>query len=286
MRRGGSRSGSGDGHGAGDGRGAGGYFDAPSGFAALAHRGFARPGGVDNGLENSMAAFAAAVDLGFGYVETDAHGTSDGVAVALHDGSLDRTTDSSGLVADLPWSVVRQARIGGTEPVPKLEDLLGTWLRLRVNIDVKASSGIVPVADAIERTTAHDRVCVTSFSRARRRATLARLTRPVATSAGASEVAGFLLGARTRLTPVARLALRDAGALQVPRTQRLPFGRTLTVVDAATIRTAHRLGRLVHVWTINDAAEMRRLIDLGVDGIVTDRADLLRTVLTERGRWT
>ncbi len=262
------------------------YFDPPRpagasrGVAALAHRGFARPGGVDDGLENSMAAFAAAVELGFRYVETDAHGTRDGVAVALHDGSLDRTTDASGQVADLGWDVVRRARIGGVEPVPRLEDLLGTWPGLRVNIDVKATSGVVPVAEAIERTAAHDRVCVTSFSTARRRATLARLTRPVATSAGTGEVVGFLLGARTGVRPLVRRALRGVHALQVPVRQG-----PLTVVDRRTVAAAHAAGRHVHVWTVNDAAEMRRLVDLGVDGIVTDRADLLRDVLTERGLW-
>ncbi|GAA1736476.1 glycerophosphodiester phosphodiesterase [Isoptericola hypogeus] len=262
------------------------YFDAPRppgarrGVAALAHRGFARPGGVDNGLENSMAAFAAAVDLGFRYVETDAHGTSDGVAVALHDESLDRTTDSRGLVADLPWSVVRRARIGGTEAVPRLEDLLGTWPDLRVNVDVKGDSGVAPVADAVERTAAHDRVCVTSFDVGRRRATVARLSRPVATSAGRREVAAFLAAARLRVDPLARWALRDAHALQVPVTDG-----PLTVVDATTVAAAHRAGRAVHVWTVNDAHEMRRLLDLGVDGIVTDRADLLRDVLRERRLW-
>ncbi|GAB4085468.1 glycerophosphodiester phosphodiesterase [Myceligenerans cantabricum] len=264
---------------------AGGYLDAPNGFAALAHRGFARPGGVDNGLENSLAAFAAAVDLGYSYVETDAHGTSDGVAVALHDASLDRTTDAAGLVAELPWSVVRTARIGGIEPVPRLDELLGTWPGLRVNIDVKAASGVAAVADAVERTAAHDRVCLTSFSPARRRATLARLSRPVATSAGTGEVARFLAATRARLAPLARRALRDVGALQVPVAQRVPLGGRLTVVDAATVRAAHRAGRQVHVWTVDDADEMHRLVDLGVDGIVTDRADVLRDVLTARGLW-
>lgn len=262
-----------------------GYFDAPHGFAALAHRGFARPGGVDNGLENSLAAFAAAVDLGYSYVETDAHGTRDGVAVALHDESLDRTTDAAGLVADLPWNTVREARIGGTEPVPRLDDLLGTWPGLRVNIDVKADSGVAPVADAVEHAKAHDRVCVTSFSPARRRATLARLSRPVATSAGRGEVARFLAGARARVMPFARHALRDVGALQVPVTDRVPVAGRLTVVDAVTVRAAHRAGKQVHVWTIDDAAEMHRLIDLGVDGIVTDRADVLKDVLIARGIW-
>jgi glycerophosphoryl diester phosphodiesterase len=254
--------------------------DGRSGVVALAHRGFARPGGVDSGLENSLAAFQAAVDLGYRYVETDAHGTSDGVAVALHDAALDRTTDARGLVADLPWEVVRRARIGGVEPVPRLDELLGSWPHLRVNIDVKAASGIAATADAIERTNAHDRVCVTSFSAARRRATLARLSRPVATSAGTSEVVGFLVGARLRLPALAGAALRQVDALQVPVRQQ-----GLTVVDARTVAAAHAAGRQVHVWTINDAATMHHLLDLGVDGIVTDRADVLRDVLTSRGRW-
>lgn len=262
------------------------YFDAPRpdgvarGVVALAHRGFARPGGVDNGLENSMVAFAAAVDLGFRYLETDAHGTRDGVAVALHDASLDRTTDATGKVAELPWDVVRRARIGGTEPVPRLDDLLAAWPDVRVNIDVKATSGIEPVADAIERTRSHDRVCVTSFSASRRRATLARLSSPVATSAGTREVAAFLAGARLGVGPLARWALRQVDALQVPIGQG-----PLIVVDAQTVAATHSAGKYVHVWTVNDAAEMHRLIDLGVDGLVTDRADVLRKVLESRGLW-
>jgi glycerophosphoryl diester phosphodiesterase len=251
------------------------YFRA-GGPVALAHRGFSH--GRSN-LENSAAAFAAAVDLGYRYVETDAHGTSDGVAVALHDESLDRTTDGTGLVADLPWATVRQARIGGTEPVPRLDDLLGAWPDLRFNVDVKGDSGVAPVAEAIERTAAHDRVCVTSFDVGRRRATLRRLTRPVATSAGRVEVLGFLAGARARVDPLVRAALRRVDALQVPVAQGV------TVVDARTVAAAHRAGRPVHVWTINEVAEMHRLLDLGVDGIVTDRADLLRDVLQARGQW-
>lgn len=256
------------------------YLDSPTGFVALAHRGFSL-----DGLENSLAAFAAARDLGFGYVETDAHATSDGVAVALHDAALDRTTDGTGTVADLPWDRVRGARIGGVEPVPLLEDVLGTWPDLRVNIDVKADSAVGPVAAAIERTRAHERVCVASFSPARRRRTVERLTRPVATSTGTSEVATFLLAARAGAPrapfgSLASWALRSADCLQVPERQG-----PLTVVDARTVAAAHAAGRQVHVWTINDPLEMGRLVDLGVDGIVTDRADLLREVLLARGRW-
>jgi len=254
------------------------YFEGP--FQALAHRGFAHASAGTEGLENSLAAFGAAVDLGFRYVETDAHGTVDGVAVALHDESLDRTTDGTGLVAELPWSEVGEARIGGVEPVPLLEDVLGGWPELRVNIDVKHASGVGPVARAVERTASWDRVCVTSFDTGRRRATLARLSRPVATSAGRNEVRGFVAGVRLRLTPLARQALRDTDALQVPVRE----GR-VTVVDDATLASAHALGKKVHVWTVNDPAEMEQLIDLGVDGLVTDRADLLKEVLVARGLW-
>ncbi len=249
------------------------YFDTGDAFAALAHRGFSL-----DGLENSMVAFQAAVDMGYRYVETDAHGTIDGVAVALHDESLDRTTDGTGEVADLPWARVKLARIGGKEPVPMLEDILGTWPELRVNIDVKAESGIVPVADAIEKTKAHDRVCIASFSSARRDATVARLTRRVATSAGTREAAAFFLGGIVRANLAG--ALRSVDALQIPASMG-----PIPLLTERHVRTAHAAGKLVHVWTINDPERMAQLLDLGVDGVVSDRADLLKDLLVARGRW-
>lgn len=249
------------------------YFDTGGTVAALAHRGFSL-----DGLENSMAAFQAAVDLGFRYVETDAHGTRDGVAVALHDAALDRTTDGKGNVADLAWSEVRSAKIGGVEPVPLLEDLLGTWPELRVNIDVKATSGIVPIADAIERTRAHDRVCLASFSTARRDATTALLSKPVATSAGTREAAAFFAGGVFGAGMSAPLVA--VGAVQVP----VKLGR-VRILTRRHVEAAHAAGKHVHVWTINDRTHMQELIALGVDGIVSDRADVLKNLLVEMGRW-
>lgn len=250
------------------------YLDHP-GPIPLAHRGFsaARP-------ENSMAAFGAAVELGFRYVETDVHATRDGVAVAFHDETLDRVTDGRGRVADLPWSTVSLALIGGAEPVPRLEDLLATWPQLRVNIDVKSAHAIGPLVTAIERTRAHERVCIASFSDARRRAVERALTRPVATSAGTGTAARFRLAVAMRRTGPVASALAAVDGLQVPEQHR-----RLPVVTAATVRAAHAAGRFVHVWTVNDRADMVRLLDLGVDGIVSDRADVLRDVLRARGAW-
>ena len=147
----------------------------------LAHRGFAPDGG-----ENSMAAFDAAVALGCEYVETDVHTTTDGVVVAFHDESLERVTDSAGLVDDLPWEVVRAARITGGHPIPTLAELLQRHPTLRVNIDLKSDTAVEPTVAVIERLGAHDRVLVTSFDDRRRRRALTLLSRPVATSAGGS----------------------------------------------------------------------------------------------------
>ena len=111
------------------------------GPVAMAHRGFSL-----DGLENTMTAFAAAVGLGLPYVETDVHATRDGVVVAFHDSVLDRVSDGRGAIADLTWADLRTVRVGGAEVVPRLDDLLGTWPGLRVNIDVKDWPAVTPVA--------------------------------------------------------------------------------------------------------------------------------------------
>jgi glycerophosphoryl diester phosphodiesterase len=255
------------------------FFDHP-GIIAMAHRGFTD--GSD-APENSLPAFAAAVNLGFRYVETDVHATSDGTLIAFHDDRLERVTDGSGVIAELPWSSVRAARISGTEEIPTLDAVFESWPRLRVNIDCKAAAAVEPLVDAIERHRAHDRVCVASFSDARRRAVLRRLSRPVATSGGKSVIGRFVVGggtpARIRI-PLGRNALRDVDCLQVP-----PAAGRIRVVTEASLRRAHGVDVQVHVWTIDDAAQMHRLLDLGVDGIMTDRADTLREVLISRGQW-
>lgn len=239
----------------------------------MAHRGFSL-----TGLENSMVAFDAAIELGVDYLETDVHATADGKLIAFHDEALDRVTDATGAVAALPWRAVRQARIGGREGIPLLEELLGSWPQVRVNIDVKSVGAVAPLVEVLARTQAYDRVCIASFSEARRRAVLARLPRPVATSAGMGSVARFWAG--LRLGPagasVRRSALAGIACLQVPRRQG-PM-----VVDARFVGRAHEAGCQVHVWTVNDPVEMHELLDLGVDALITDRSDLAMNVLAAR----
>ncbi|PNI08146.1 glycerophosphodiester phosphodiesterase [Arthrobacter sp. AFG7.2] len=246
---------------------------------AMAHRGFSR-----EGLENSMAAFRAAVDLGYQYLETDVHTTADGVVLLFHDGTLDRVTDGSGKVSELPAATVAGVRIAGQEPIPRLDQLLAELPTVRLNVDVKDWNSVRSIAAGIEEHQVHHRVLLTSFSDRRRRAVLKLLSRPVAASAGVVSVGLFTVLGRLLPGPVFRWSmrwnLRGVHALQVP----VRYGR-VEVVTAGFVRRAHALGLVVHAWTINDPGEMRRLLELGVDGLVTDRADLLRDVLLERGEW-
>ena len=246
------------------------FLDWP-GPLAFAHR-----GGASEVPENTMPAFEHAVRLGFRYLETDAHITADGVLVAFHDDRLDRVTDRTGVIAELPWSEVRRAKVGGREPIPLLEDLLTAWPDVRINIDPKQDAVAAPLARVLRHTATVDRVCVGAFSD-RRIAHVRELAGPgLCTSMGPREVA--------RLVAAARGLPGGAGitspCAQVPARQgRLPL------VTQGFVAAAHRRGVQVHVWTVDDADEMVRLLDLGVDGLMTDRPQVLKDVLVERGTW-
>jgi glycerophosphoryl diester phosphodiesterase len=196
------------------------------------------------------------------------------VVVAFHDDRLDRVTDRPGLIADLPWSEVQMARIKG-EPIPLLEDLVGTWPDVRINIDIKHDAAVVPLLQVLERTRAHDRVCVAAFSE-RRLAAFRRLTAGrVCTACGPTAIVRLRLASFG--TPVGRLA---GNCVQVP----VRHGR-VRIIDARFLAAAHRRGLPVHVWTVDDRVEMERLLDLGVDGIMTDRPRILKEVLMSRRQW-
>lgn len=247
-------------------------------FAFLDHPGplaFAHRGGAGDWPENTMPAFEGAVQMGYRYVETDVHVTADGVLLAFHDETLDRTTDRVGLIRDLPWREVKRARVQGLEPIPLLEDLLGAWPDLRVNIDPKHDSAVEPLVTAITRTGATSRVCVGSFSDRRLRRVRRLLGRALCTSLGPIGTA------RVRAASVGAPAGRfPAGCVQVPTNFK-----GLKIVDERFVTTAHERDLQVHVWTVDDPQTMSELLDLGVDGIMTDRPAVLKEVLQGRGEW-
>lgn len=250
------------------------YLDGPF-PRAFAHRGW-HLGDLD-GMENSLAAFRRAAAEGYRYLETDVRATRDGVVVVLHDPTLDRTTDGGGAIEQLDWSVVRTARVGGREPVCRLADLLEELPETLLNIDVKADRAVAPVVELLDRAGAWHRVCLASFSEARLRRLRKAAGPRLLTSMGTASVAALRL--RSVLPFLPGPAIRG-GLAQLP-----VRGYGISLVDRTLLRYAHGRGLEVHVWTVDRAEEMMVLLDLGVDGLITDRPDVLRDVLRARGTW-
>jgi glycerophosphoryl diester phosphodiesterase len=252
---------------------------------------FAHRGGSLLWPENTMAAFRGAVEMGYEYLETDVHASRDGIIVTIHDATLDRTTDGSGSVSDRTLAEIKRCDAGyrfsldggSTFPlrgqgltVPTLAEVAEAFPNVRLNVDIKQKEP--PIVDAmvalIDEHSLHDRILVASFQDEVVRAFRERAGGTVATSAAMGEARRFWLASRVGL---AGLLATPYDALQVtPR-----YGR-LTIVDGRFVRAAHRRGLDVHVWTVDDAGEMRQMLALGVDGLMSDRPDLLVEVLGRR----
>jgi glycerophosphoryl diester phosphodiesterase len=238
---------------------------------------FAHRGGTSAAPENTLRAFEHAINLGYRYVETDVHASADGKLLAFHDNNLLRTCGENIDIASTDWSTLSNARIDGTDPIPLLEDLLGSWPDVRINIDCKADTALQPLLDTLRRTNSLDRVCIGSFSDKRLARIRAELGPDVCTSMGPGEVARLVLRSHSRLPiPVSQHAL----CAQVPVKQG-----PIPVVTRATIATARALGIHVHVWTIDDPIEIGRLLDMGVDGVMTDDTVALKNVYQARNVW-
>ena len=249
----------------------------PPGPLAFAHRGGAYHPDLE-GLENTMAAFRHAHELGYRYLETDVHATADGVLLAFHDAALDRVCDVRGEIAQLTAAEVAGALVGGRERVPTLADLFDAFPDVRFNIDLKSGAAVPLLASFVAERDAWDRVLVGSFNPGRLRRFRHLTGGRVPTSAHPWEVLAFRALPSGRLADV--LTRRRVAALQVPHARR-----GVRITTPGLVRRAHAAGKHVHVWTIDDPEEMRTLLDRGVDGLMTDRTDILRDVLADRGQW-
>ncbi len=247
-------------------------FFEPARPRVLAHRGLATAA-----PENSLLAFAHAIAVGAEHIETDVHVSADGVAVIAHDPDLDRVAGQAVPVGQLTVAELAAVDLGEGQHVPTLAEALAAFPEARFNIDLKAAGAVAPTVAAVLDARAEHRVLLTSFSERRRRAAL-RMLPEVATSASGPRFAAALLAASARFGPGVRGALRGLHAVQIP-----VRAIGLDTVSPARLRAYQRAGVEVHVWTVNEVPEIHRLLDLGVDGLVTDRADLAMEVLRARG---
>ena len=238
---------------------------------------FAHRGGTSAAPENSLRAFADAVSLGYQYLETDVHATSDGILVAFHDNDLERTCGEKREIATSTWESLKSARIDGTDPIPLMDDLFDEFPNARFNIDCKADTALEPLIQKLRERNCLDRVCIGSFSDKRLQGIREAFGATVCTSMGPKEVAKLVARSASHLPlPVTEHAL----VAQVPVSQG-----PIPVVTKQFIRTAHSMGLEVHVWTIDEPLEIARLLDLGVDGVMSDDTRALRDVFAARGHW-
>ena len=246
----------------------------PSRYLALARpRVFAHRGLAIEAPENTLLAFRKALALGLEYIETDVHASSDGVAVIAHDPDLARVAGRDYKVEARSVAQLRAVDLGHGQTFSTLAEALDAFPDARFNIDVKSIAAIQPTVDAIRQHRATDRVLVSSFSEQRRRAAVDQLP-GVATSTSAPRFVQALIAGKLGLKPIMAHALRGTVAVQVPEK-----ALRLRVTTARMLEQLHSLGVEMHVWTINDPDRMRELLELGVDGIVTDRADLAMKVI-------
>lgn len=244
----------------------------------LAHR-----GGTEEASENSLEAFASAHRLGIRHIETDVHLTADGYVVISHDPSLDRCFGASGRIEELTWREISHLRDGQGNPMPLLAQALEAFPDMYFNIDAKSDGVEGPLLDVLAHHGALDRVVLTSFSEARVKWMRDRTQARVATSLGMAAVVRLVGAAKTATLP-ARWHVPGAHqgvvAAQVP----VRYG-PITVVDRRFVAAAHTAGLAVHVWTVDEEEEVLALLNLGVDGIVTNRPRFVRDLLAERGMW-
>lgn len=246
------------------------YFDAPL-PRRFAHRGLSshRPG-ID---ENSIAAFEAAIAAGATHVESDTHATADGAALLFHDDDLSRVANIPSRISELSLAQIKEIRLNHGSEIPTLPEVFEQFPDLYLNLDIKSEQAIEPTVRAIEKYQAHDRVLVSSFSDNRRQKALTLLSKPVATSASMKTVISAWLSHQFLFGIGFSRIVRDVDAFQIPMSQG-----PVKLATKSFIKRAQKAGTEVHFWTINDAKTMRSLIELGADGIVTDRVDILSSL--------
>lgn len=248
-------------------------YGAGSAPLALAHR-----GGAALAPENTLAAFSLATALGVRYLETDVRLTADGHLVCFHDETVDRVTDGRGPLRRHTLASVRRMRVAGREQVPTLSEALEAFPDASFTIDLKDRAAIGPLVTVLRRRDVRERVCVAGAWDGWL-AVLREQVPGVHTALGWRSLAAVVGSARAGMAPNRRFATAEFA--HVP----LRLGRLPVFVDRL-VSGAHRIGVRVVVWTVDEPAQMARLLDAGVDGIITDRPDLLREVLVARGQWT
>lgn len=241
-------------------------------FQVLAHRGLVS----EFVPENTIKAFADAIHSGADIIETDIQCSSDGVPIVFHDKDFFRMSGIRKKVSDLSWTEISLIDIGFGKRVPSLEQALLDFPNVKFNLDIKSDNAATPTAAVINKLNAASRILISSFKDSRRSKTVALVAGPIRTSAGSLRVLALWATALIGVTPLFRRFSKSINALQIP-----PKRFFLNLDSSRFISQAKSAGLELHYWTINDLSEIRRLRDLGADGVVTDYCDEVAKALKQ-----
>ena len=237
---------------------------------AIAHR-----GGSNSGIENTLEAFENAINMGFNIIETDIQITKDKKLVVFHDLTLDRLTNTKGLVKDKTWNELKKIKILGKYSIPLLSDIFDKWPKIKINIDPKNDECIDYLISFLREYNCFEKICIGSFSGKRLQRLRKEFGPKLCTSAGPLEVL------KLKLFSLINLSISiDANCVQVP----LKYYR-INIIDKNFIKFCQSQNLMVHVWTINDILEIERLLDLGVNGIISDNIEGLKKIFKKKNYW-
>ena len=239
-------------------------------FMAFAHR-----GGTEFAPENTYEAFSSAVGIGYKYLETDVHPNADNKLMAFHDSSVDRVTNYKGKICNFTSSELKKIKVKEKFQIPFLEDLIESFSKSFFSIDMKSDQSVKPLIKLIKSMNAVDRVCFASFSQDRLDYVRDEFDNKCITSMGPREII------KTKISSIINFKHKI-----IPKISSLPISRyRIKLLNKRHINFLKSLNIRVIAWTINDVEAINKLIDLGVDGIMTDNISVLKKILIKKNIW-
>ncbi len=239
-------------------------------IAPIAHRGASLLA-----TENSFESFRKALDLGYRIIETDIHSSKDGTAYIFHDATLERLTGENLKISDLNDIDIDSLKLNKSSIIPRLSNVFEEFPEGLFNLDAKTWESIMPIASVIKKMGCHSRVCIGSFNHKRINAIIGELGVETCHSMGTRDVIKFYLGAQ-----IQRNQSFTSQCIQLPIKQ---FG--ISLMTEKVLKYARKLGIKIHFWTINDPVTMQKLLELNVDGIMTDDCVLLKKIMKKKNKW-
>ena len=241
-----------------------------SNIVPIAHRGASLVA-----TENSFESFRKAFDLGYRVIETDIHSSKDGTAYIFHDNTLERLTGENLKISDLKDVDIDSLKVNKSSIIPRLSNVFEEFPEGLFNLDAKTWEATIPITNTVKKMACSSRVCIGSFNDKRIDAIIRELGVETCHSMGTSNVFKFYLGAQ--------LGIKQnftAQCIQLPIKQ---FG--ISLITQKILRHARKLGIKIHFWTINNSGLIQKLLELDVDGIMTDDCILLKTIMEKKHKW-